>query len=127
MSTATSNAAAAAADTPPVSRLAGFLGSGKTTLLTNILENREGLRVGVIVNDVAAVNVDALTIRKLLPSANGEERWAMPMRLPSDRPGEVDDDLTGEIGEECSKYGEVLKVTVFEVSETRPRDLRDLP
>ena len=55
-----------------MSLLAGFLGSGKTTLLTNILENREGLRVGVIVNDVAAVNVDALTIRKLLPSANGE-------------------------------------------------------
>ena len=55
---------------PPVSLLAGFLGSGKTTLLTHILENREDLRVGVIVNDVAAVNVDGLTIRKLLIGSN---------------------------------------------------------
>mmetsp|Transcript_61153 Transcript_61153/g.136221 ORF Transcript_61153/g.136221 Transcript_61153/m.136221 type:complete len:210 (-) Transcript_61153:447-1076(-) len=30
-------------------------------------------------------------------------------------PGEVDADLSGEIGEECSKYGDVMKVTIFEV------------
>ncbi|KAL1504251.1 hypothetical protein AB1Y20_010660 [Prymnesium parvum] len=35
-------------------------------------------------------------------------------------PGEVDAELSGEIGEECSKYGEVLKVTIFEVAAGAP-------
>ena len=32
-------------------------------------------------------------------------------------PGEVDEDLVNEIGEECSKYGEVAKVSIFEVKD----------
>ncbi|MGF1531848.1 MAG: GTP-binding protein [Puniceicoccaceae bacterium] len=43
----------------PVSVLSGFLGSGKTTVLNHVLNNRSGLRVAVIVNDMSEVNIDS--------------------------------------------------------------------
>jgi len=65
----------------PITLLTGYLGAGKTTLMNYVLNNQEGYKVAVIVNDIGEVNIDADLIGKggvvqekdanLVPLSNG--------------------------------------------------------
>ncbi|GHP14912.1 4-hydroxytetrahydrobiopterin dehydratase [Lentilactobacillus fungorum] len=73
-----------------VTVISGYLGAGKTTLILHLLKCKEDKRIGIIVNDMAAVNVDKKLIErspyfskadKLVPLTHGSISGKLQQQL----------------------------------------------
>ncbi|VEU40620.1 unnamed protein product [Pseudo-nitzschia multistriata] len=102
------------ADAPvPITLLSGFLGAGKTTTLQHLLENRDGLRIGVIVNDMASVNIDASLVKDTEGKGKGNNK------SKSNKPGEETSIVELQNGCACCSLADELLTTVDNLLESR--------
>ncbi|MDS3861052.1 cobalamin biosynthesis protein CobW [Thermosynechococcaceae cyanobacterium BACA0444] len=51
----------------PVTIITGFLGSGKTTLIRHLLQNNQGRRIAVLVNEFGEIGIDGDLLRSCTP------------------------------------------------------------
>ncbi len=111
---------------PPVTVLCGFLGAGKTTLLRHLLGQAEGRRWAAVVNDVAAINVDAQVVQGAGARATGSGEAPRVVHLSNGCVCcSVKDELAETVAELCAngQYGHVLVETT---GVADPRGVADL-
>mmetsp|Transcript_22919 Transcript_22919/g.46052 ORF Transcript_22919/g.46052 Transcript_22919/m.46052 type:complete len:686 (-) Transcript_22919:75-2132(-) len=81
----------------PITVLSGFLGSGKTTLLQHMLSNNEGLKIAVVVNDVASVNIDSKLVRGRTADDDNVAKGATPAGIVELQNGCACCSISGEL------------------------------
>lgn len=91
----------------PVTLLTGFLGAGKTTLLNRILSGNHGLRIGVLVNDFGAINIDAELIEGIEENTISLSNGCICC--------EIREDLITSL-EEMLKRGDAIDYVIIEAS-----------
>jgi len=112
---------------PPVTVLCGFLGAGKTTLLRHLLGQADGRKWAAVVNDVAAINVDAQVVQGAGARATGSGQAPRVIELSNGCVCcSVKEELAETIAELCGggiEYGHVLVETT---GVADPRGVADL-
>ncbi|KAI7757377.1 hypothetical protein M8C21_004517 [Ambrosia artemisiifolia] len=90
------------------------LGKQEQGITTPLMAKKTDRRAGVIVNASETKQQVEKKVRGV--SINGQPTRVVLLRNMVG-PGEVDDDLEGEVAEESSKYGTVTRVLIFEITE----------
>lgn len=65
----------------PVTVITGFLGAGKTTLIRHLLQNHQGRRIAVVVNEFGEVGIDGDLLRSCQVCDVGEDTTANIIEL----------------------------------------------